>query len=165
MKTIEAGLKIFQSVQGYFIADRRTLNYVHLNRNLWDRASVVSKFGALSLNGHIPDTRFNDVLARFLLDDVKEGIATHNLEIFNTLCENLAFLNKARFVVSSVLCVHDPRFFPVWDDRRCLIQEWEKQNEVCTYRELKQRIDLYKAENGCNGLDYFMFNKLLWLCE
>ncbi|MAE84415.1 MAG: hypothetical protein CMB80_16860 [Flammeovirgaceae bacterium] len=165
MRTIDSGLKIFQSVKGYFTADHRILHYIEANKDLWDRASVAAKFGALDLNKHIPDIKLNEVHTRFLQDDVKTGICVRDLSLFNLLCNDLRYLREVKYVVSYLLCAHDPHFFPIWDHRRNLIHEWETLGEVNFYDDLKLRIDQYRSENGCKGLHYFMFNKLLWLCE
>jgi len=158
-------LKTFQSIQGYFIADHRMLHYIQLNRDLWDKASVVAKLGALDLNGHIADMKLNDVQVRFIQDDVKRGISCQDLKVFNILCNDLPYIRMVRYVVSYMLCAHDPHFFPIWDDRRKCISEWIEQGEVTTYEQLKQKVDLCKSENGCEEMSYYMFNKLLWLCE
>ncbi|MEQ9221260.1 MAG: hypothetical protein RLO17_24615 [Cyclobacteriaceae bacterium] len=165
MEAVKLGLEPFQSVQGYFIADHRTLHYIKLNRDLWDKASVISKFGALGLNGHIPDMKLNEVQDRFHLDDVKQGIQQRDMNLFEILCSDLDFLKEARYVVSYLLCAHDPIFFPIWDTRRKRICEWEARGELATYTDLKTRLDRCKSENECQCVDYFMFNKLLWLCE
>ncbi|WP_339901016.1 hypothetical protein [uncultured Cyclobacterium sp.] len=165
MKTLNAGLKTFQSIQGYFIADRRTLHFIQLNRCLWDRASVISKIGTLHLTNHIPDTRLNEVQERFLRDDVRTGIEKQTIELFDILCEDLSFIREIKYVVSYLLCAHDPLIFPIWDSRRNQIFQWEARREVTSYNELKEKIDQCRSTNGCEALDYFEFNKLLWLCE
>ena len=165
MKSIRSWLKTFQSVQGYFIADHRTLRYIQVNRDLWDRASVAAKFGALGLGRCIPDMKLNEVQERFVLEDVKVGISARNLGLFDTLCNDLLYIDEVKYVVSFLLCAHDPDFFPIWDQRRSLVREWEEQGEVNSYDQLKVSVDQCKTANGCNDLNYFMFNKLLWLCE
>ncbi|MEQ8339333.1 MAG: hypothetical protein RIA62_18370 [Cyclobacteriaceae bacterium] len=165
MKSIRSWLKTFQSVQGYFIADHRTLRYIQVNRDLWDRASVAAKFGALGLGRCIPDMKLNEVQERFVLEDVKVGISARDLGLFDTLCNDLLYIDEVKYVVSYLLSAHDPYSFPIWDERRRMICEWEEQGEVDSYDQLKVSIDQCKTANGCSDLDYFMFNKLLWLCE
>lgn len=165
VKDISTKLKEFKTFQGYFLSDKRALDFIKRNVEIWDHNTLAGKLGVLGLGRLIPDLKYGNVLARFLTKDVKQGILEGDLNIFGSLLQDLPYLNQAKFIVSRFLCAHRPDYFPIWDESKCLIAKWHESNADATYEDLKEEIDEFMTQHELIDLDYFYFNKLLWYCE
>ncbi len=164
MRKISNELLKFQSVEGYFKSDQRILKLISLH-NKWNYQELCYVMSGLNITSLIPDNSFHAVVTRFLKDDLRLAISERDLKIFTKLCEDLAHLNEVKFIVSRLLCAYAPDFFPIWNEKRVLIREWNEQLEIQSYTGLKHRFEVFKKENGCEHMNYFQLNKFLWICE
>ncbi|MDW3212143.1 MAG: hypothetical protein R8N23_19900 [Reichenbachiella sp.] len=165
MESISKRLKEFNSVKGYFLSDKRALNYINTNLGIWDKHTLNGKIGALGINRLVPDHQYGYFLQSIADDDVRQAVMDGDFSIFKILFHELSYLDEAKFIITRFLCAHRPNYFPIWDVRKTLINNWQLENGNLTYLDLKLKIDDFMTENELSGLDYFLFNKLLWYCE
>lgn len=165
MNNIAARVKEFNSVKGYFLSDKKALAYIKLNFETWDVSTLNGKVGVLGLKRLVPDYRYGDFLQSLVDSNIKQAVMDGDFNIFKMLVHDLSYLDEARFIVSTLLCGHRPDHFPIWDERKALINGWQLEKDKFSYQDLKLKINEFEASNGIIDLNYFFFNKLLWFCE
>lgn len=162
----------FESIKGYFLNDRKLLDFVNHQPGNDCIETIKEKILAIDHTLiYLPDNSF-DIAANRILSLQTEGML--NIGDF-ALVEEIAGCVSIRenydlyHFASRYCCFHYPAFFPIYSSSGIRVtQAFAKANELPHYSSYKDYADLimkFKNQSQLDKLNFLEMNKFLWLYE